>query len=136
MNEKQIGEPCATCGVPMIMGKTGKVFCKPCYIEWANKNKPQGSYNAPQAPQQGFSPQGIQPTQYITKDEFESILERQREAFKEMSTRIAELTQQVEYLKEIFKKNEPSAFIVHEDAIPVIGAENFIEDASKILNIK
>jgi len=136
MNEKKEGGICPDCGSTYTLGKKGGFFCKPCYIEWANKNKPQGSYNAPQAPQQGFSPQGIQPTQYITKDEFESILERQREAFKEMSTRIAELTQQVEYLKEIFKKNEPSAFIVHEDAIPVIGAENFIEDASKILNIK
>jgi hypothetical protein len=132
--EKIEGQPCSVCGQPYVMGKKG-VYCVACYKIWANQNKPQGSYNAPQAPQQGFNTQGIQPTQYITKDDYESILARQREAFKEMSTRIAELTQQVEYLKEIFKKNEPSAFIVHEDAIPVIGKENFAENASKALGL-
>jgi uncharacterized Zn finger protein (UPF0148 family) len=132
--EKIVGQPCSVCGQPYVMGKKG-VYCVACYKVWANQNKPQSPQTQNLPPQQGFYTQGIQPTQYITKDEYESILARQRESFKEMSTRIAELTQQVEYLKEIFKKNEPSAFIVHEDAIPVIGKENFTENASKALGL-
>ena len=40
MNEqKVVGQPCPTCGTPYIMGRTG-AYCKPCYIKWANANKP------------------------------------------------------------------------------------------------
>ena len=39
--QKIVGQPCPDCGTPYIQGNKG-VYCKPCYIKWANKNKPQG----------------------------------------------------------------------------------------------
>ena len=40
--QKVVGQPCPDCGTAMIAGKGGEGYCKPCYIKWANKNKPQG----------------------------------------------------------------------------------------------
>ena len=39
---KVVGDLCPDCGTAMIAGRNGEGYCKPCYIAWANKNKPQG----------------------------------------------------------------------------------------------
>ena len=37
-------EVCKDCGTPKILGRNGKMYCKPCYIKWAEQNKKQRSY--------------------------------------------------------------------------------------------
>jgi len=135
MNEKQIGQHCPDCGTPYVAGKTG-AYCKACYIKWANQNKPQGSYNAPQASKTNETPQSIDLHQFITKTEYNAILDRQRAVFTKMQDQINEMGKQIEYFKELWKTQNPTAFVVHEDQIPVVGMENFKQDASNILGIK
>ena len=36
---KVAGQPCETCNEPMIQGKNGEGYCKPCYIKWKNEEK-------------------------------------------------------------------------------------------------
>ena len=120
--EKIEGQPCPTCGVPMIMGKKG-VYCLPCYKAWANQNKPQSPQTQYNAPQQAQPTQGIDLSQYLLKSEFEVILKRQRDAFTELTARMAEVTSQVEYFKELWKTQNPTAHEAHKDQleeIPVI----------------
>ena len=39
---KVVGELCPECDTPYIQGQTG-AYCKPCYIEWAEKKKQKGT---------------------------------------------------------------------------------------------
>lgn len=124
---------CSFCGADKVLSpKSGKVFCsEKCWL----KTSP----NAPQDTQRQFTPQSntnIPLDQFLTKEAFNKTLDAQRKAFSEMSTRIAELTKQLDYFKELWKTQNPNAFEVHKDQIPVIGAENFEEEAGKILGIK
>ena len=48
---------CKDCGGATIPGKNGKPYCKPCYIKWANVNKPKT--NQPQLNQQGQVPANV-----------------------------------------------------------------------------
>lgn len=138
--EKIVGQPCSVCGQPYVMGKKG-VYCVACYKVWANQNKPQSPQTQNFAPQQSFTPQGntnMPLDQFLTKEAFNKTLDAQRLAFKEMAERIAELTRQVEYFKELWKLKNPTAFEVHKDQleeIPVIGKDNFVDDASKALGL-
>lgn len=40
---KVAGQPCETCNVPMIQGKNGEGYCKPCYIKWKNEGQSSGT---------------------------------------------------------------------------------------------
>ena len=42
---KIAGDPCSVCNTPYIQGQKG-VYCKSCYIKWANDNKPQSNPQA------------------------------------------------------------------------------------------
>jgi len=133
--EKIEGQPCQNCqgGKYVRSPKTGKVFCdKKCWLS----GQPQSPQTQNFAPQQAQTPQGIDLHQFITKTEYNAILDKQRTVFTKMQEQINEIIKTQNYLREMLEVNKPTAFEVHKEDIPIIGAENFVEDASKILDIK
>lgn len=123
--EKIEGQPCQNCqdGKYVRSPKTGKVFCdKKCWLV----GQPQSPQTQNLPPRMSEAPQGIDLSQYLLKSEFEVILKRQREAFTELTARMAEVTSQVEYFKELWKTQNPTAYEAHKDQleeIPVIGVD-------------
>lgn len=79
--EKQVGQPCPDCNTPFIQGAKG-AYCKPCYVKWANENKPQ---NAPQRPQ---NTSNIPTDQFLTISQFNQTLDKMRSAFSAMQKEI------------------------------------------------
>jgi uncharacterized Zn finger protein (UPF0148 family) len=124
---------CSFCGADKVLSpKSGKVFCsEKCWL----KGQPQTTYNAPQAPRTSEPSQSVELSQFITKTEYNAILDKQRSVFAKMQEQINEIIKTQNYLREMLEVNKPTAFVTHSDQIPVIGAENFVDDATKALGL-
>lgn len=67
-------------------------------------------------PNQSLQP-NFDPSQFLTKTQFNEILDKQRKAFREMDEKVKEITRQLEYIKEMMKTNGNS-WEMHKDMLP------------------
>ena len=70
---------------------------------------------------------------YVTLEQYNQVLEKQRAAFAKMSENVDECVEQVEYFKQLWKTQNPEANKVHEDAIPIIGENDWASETSEKL---
>ena len=75
----------------------------------------------------------VPPEQFLTLNQFNETLDKQRAAFRAMQEKVDECVRQVEYFKTLWKTQNPEANKVHEDAIPIIGENDWASETSEKL---
>ena len=132
---------CQICGQDMILKpagvsrKTGKAYG----AFWACPTRHDLPPRAPQATTSDFHMQSIQTDQFLTKTQYNEILDKQRAAFREMQAKVDECVKQVEYFKELWKLRNPDAGEIHADQIeeiPIIKPEEQADSMAAALGIK